>query len=48
MEELHRELIKKRKPYIQENVIMEESMLVKMKEKGLFTNTMITSIKVSN
>lgn len=47
MEELHRELLKKRKAYLQENVIMEDGLLTKLKEKGLFTNTMVSIIQVS-
>ncbi|XP_045215573.2 uncharacterized protein LOC123565864 isoform X2 [Mercenaria mercenaria] len=45
MDELHRELLKKRRPYLQENVIMENGLLMKLKEKGLFSNTMIAIIQ---
>lgn len=47
MDDVHRELLKKRQKYIVENVIMEDGLLTKLKEKGLFTNTMIGIIQVS-
>lgn len=45
MEEVHRELLKKRQKYIQENIILEESLLDKMREKGLFTQSMVNMVK---
>ena len=48
MEDLHRELLKKRQKYLQENVIMEDGLLTALQEKGIFTPTMVSSIQVSN
>jgi hypothetical protein len=47
MEEIHRELLKKRRSYLLENVIMEDGLLLKLREAGLFTNTMVAIIQVS-
>lgn len=46
MDETHRELLLKRQKYLRENVIMEEGLLLKLKEKGVFTGTMISIIQV--
>ena len=48
MEDIHRELLKKRRPYLLENVIMEEGLLTKLREVGLFSTTMVAIIQVSN
>lgn len=45
MEDLHRELLKKRQKYLQENVIMEDGLLTSLQEKGIFTPTMVSSIQ---
>ena len=47
MEDLHRELLKKRQRYLQENVIMEEGLLTSLQEKGVFTPSMVAFILVS-
>ena len=46
MEDLHRELLRKRQKYLQENVIMEEGLALALQEKGVFTQSMVSSIMV--
>ena len=46
MEDLHRELLRRRQKYLQDNVIMEDGILKALQEKGVLTPTMVTSIQV--
>ena len=46
MEETHRELLIKRQKYLRENVIMEEGLLMRLRDKGIFTGTMVSIIQV--
>lgn len=45
MEDLHRELLRRRQKYLQENVIMEDGLLTALQEKGVFTSSMVASIQ---
>lgn len=47
MEDLHRELLRRRQKYLQENVIMEDGLLTALQEKGVFTSSMVASIQVN-
>lgn len=45
MEDLHRELLRRRQKYLQDNVIMEDGLLKALQEKGVLTPTMVSSIQ---
>ena len=46
MEDVHRELLVKRQKYLRDNVIMEPGLLRRLKDAGVFSNSMIHAITV--
>ncbi|WAQ98406.1 hypothetical protein MAR_022779 [Mya arenaria] len=45
MDEIHRELLMKRQKYLRDNIIMEERLLRRLKDCGVFSNSMIQTIQ---
>ncbi|XP_052277719.1 DNA ligase 1-like [Dreissena polymorpha] len=45
MDDIHRELLLKRQRYLRDNVIMEEGLLSKLRESGVFNTSMIQVIQ---